>query len=164
MYMYTKYMITLTWNRIFAMTSQCGWLNVSNSFITLVRISFGGTRSVVSWHNTSPYRRAVSTVAIFMRLNRTSIFSVDWTIISGSSWTMPLDRSVFSNCSAEPAGWMIIRMDLSSAMRLSVILVCLYKCQNEFSYTHIDGKFLNSLSNHNAVCKRCRHLLTSISR
>lgn len=50
----TTLMLMLTWNRIFAMTSQCGWLSVSNSFITLVRISFGGIRSVVSWHNTSP--------------------------------------------------------------------------------------------------------------
>lgn len=92
-----------TWNRTLAMTSQCGWLTVKNSLITFVRISFGGTKSWVNWHNTFPYTWAAGRVANLMRWNRISIFSVVCIITSGSSCTMPLQRSVFSSCSFDPA-------------------------------------------------------------
>lgn len=61
-----------------------------------------------------PYTSAAGRVANLMRLNRISIFSVDWTITSGSSCIMPLHRSVFSSCSVEPIvcrwqfGWPVI--------------------------------------------------------
>lgn len=92
----------LTWNRIFAMTSHCGWLNDRNSLMTLVKISFGGTRSRIIWHKTFPNISPVHGVVYLIRWNSMSMRSVDCNITSGSSWTMPLEFSVFFSWSFEP--------------------------------------------------------------
>lgn len=94
--------VQLTWNRIFAMTSHCGWVNDRNSLMTLVRISFGGTRSRIIWHKTFPNISPALGVVYLIRWNNMSIRSVDCNITSGSSWTMPFEFSVFFSWSFEP--------------------------------------------------------------
>lgn len=84
------------------MTSHCGWVNDRNSLMTLVKISFGGTRSRIIWHKTFPNISPVQGVVNLIRWNKMSMRSVDCNITSGSSWTMPFEFSVFFSWSLEP--------------------------------------------------------------
>lgn len=94
--------IRLTWKSIFAITSHWGWFSDRNSLMTLVKISFGGTRSRIIWHKTLPNISPVHGVVNLIRWNRMSMRSVDCSMTSGSSWTIPFEFSVFFSWSFEP--------------------------------------------------------------
>lgn len=100
----------LTWKRIWATTSMWGCVDMISSFMTLVRTSFAGSKSLIIWLKTPPYISAVHEVENLILLKRTSTFSEIAIITSGFSWTTPLDVSVSSSSFANSVvkGWMCL--------------------------------------------------------